>query len=616
MSDPNKPLPPPPAPGTEPEPVARPAKKLDRIISPIALPELHKLFSGAPQFFARSEGHHTGAPHPSVAFPWDIEVEIRDLSDHQQIHDEAWSSVSAWPHITRDVQKNLDAVEEHREKQRAHFLPRCREKPSMLSMQGLERGTMGYQAALEMGVADALQVPEEESSADGGADALAERRRVFLMAKDGLRPLTESILVELLINASTTYHEDPTKHQRPTIELYTELFTRILFPPRRVTDSDDPYSLPVQVEVLIDVLGSSGIWFDFSLVEWRIRLGQILWGPRSEDQILVNNEAAHDFGTQKYWLLLQILLSCELLMRLDAVSANIDHGKEEPSPHAIIRFDKKATASVRWSLILARHWLENIKIEKTNTDVVPDKKAAAGWLSPFKSSSTAKENERDDIDNVQFYGRHQSCQLSGLVHFARKLNWPNIEDIATKISSSGIKIPPSSMQGTPAVGTPRSVSTQHSSSYFSTRSSMRKGLSKQRMSAMVHPQGWLSNSYISGLILPGEGMSHFLISTLLENDETAISRLGEEANLYGGFTYENKSFWSTSCIVGRVLAAGKGAAECMGWVSSEVTPRGPGECWVNIDVELTSQNGMLFSVGRYLGLDEMVCADLLIHYRP
>ena len=28
--------------------------------------EIEKLFSGAPQYFARSEGHYTGAPHPSV----------------------------------------------------------------------------------------------------------------------------------------------------------------------------------------------------------------------------------------------------------------------------------------------------------------------------------------------------------------------------------------------------------------------------------------------------------------------------------------------------------------------------------------------------------------------
>jgi hypothetical protein len=72
---------------------------------------------------------------------------------------------------------------------------------------------------------------------------------------------------------------------------------------------------------------------------------------------------------------------------------------------------------------------------------------------------------------------------------------------------------------------------------------------------------------------------------LLENDGAAVSKLGEEVNLYGGFVYGGKSFWSTACIVGRVLAAGKGASECMGWISSDIAPRGAGEGWVDIDVE-------------------------------
>jgi hypothetical protein len=443
---------------------------------------------------------------------------------------------------------------------------------------------MGYQAALEMGVADFLQ---EENALDADAAAVAQRRMNFLRSKDGVRPLTESALVELLTRSSTAYHGDPANHQRPTIELYTELFTRILFPPSRVIDPNDPYSLPVQIEALIDVLGTGNIWFDFSLVEWRIRLGQILWGPPPEDEILINNEVASNLGDQKYWILLQILLSCELLMRLDAVSASIDH-RVEPKMTEVHRFDKKSTQSVRWSLILARHWLENIKIEKLSPDFAPEKTVPTGWLASFKSAPSAKENEPEDtFDNVQFYGRHQTRQLSGLLHFARNLSWPNIESIAGKILSSEIGV----TEHTPAASTPLSVSTKRSSSYFTTKPRVGRGWSKQRMSAMIHPQGWLSNLYLSGMILPGEGINHFLISTLLESDERAISKLGDEAILYGGFSYEGRSFWSTFCIVGRVLAAGNGASECMGWVSSDITPKGSGESWVNIEVEVPSQAG-------------------------
>jgi hypothetical protein len=138
--------------------------------------------------------------------------------------------------------------------------------------------------------------------------------------------------------------------------------------------------------------------------------------------------------------------------------------------------------------------------------------------------------------------------------------------------------------------------TTQRSSYFgsSARPAINRALSKQqyRRSIIVQPAGWLSRSYLTGLILPGEGLSHFLISTLLENDRSAISRIGDEANLYGGFTYASKSYWSTACVVGRILAAGKGASECMGWLSSAVLPKGTEDGWVNIEVEISPRSGM------------------------
>lgn len=587
----NKPLPPPPPPDTQTaEPPVKAPVKLERIMSPIALPDLQKIFSGAPQFFARSEGHHTGAPHPSVAFPWNTNLEIRDLSDHIQIQDEAWGCVTAWPHITVQVSRNPEATKEHHEKCRAHFLPRCRERPNMLSMQGIERGTMGYQAALEMGVADALEIPNENS--DGSPEVISEHRKKFLNKKDGLRPLTDSMLIDRLLSVSEVYHEDPLKHRRPNVQLYTELFTQLLFPPSRVTDSDDPYSLQVQIEALIKVLAAPMVWVDFTLVEWRIRLGQILWGVSTDsegDEIEINNEVIHEPGTQRYWLLLQVLLSCELLVRLDAISMNIDHGLEAPKLSEIHKFDKNATTSVRWSLLLARAWLENIRIEKPDHEAVPEAKPA-GWLATLTGGGHTEAIAKDGFAGVRFHGRHQARQLSGLLHFARKMAWPGLDDITTKISADGIKIT-DSIQGTPT-GTPLSMSTNRSSSYFSNRRpKARRGPSVHRnISAIIHPAGWLSNSYISGLILPGEGLSHFLISTLLEHDLGAMSRLGEEANLYGGFIYSERSFWSTASIIGRVLAARKGATECMGWISSDVIPNGASEGWVDVDIDTDIQD--------------------------
>jgi hypothetical protein len=99
-------------------------------------------------------------------------------------------------------------------------------------------------------------------------------------------------------------------------------------------------------------------------------------------------------------------------------------------------------------------------------------------------------------------------------------------------------------------------------------------------------------------MLPGDGVCHFLMATLLENDSKAMGRLGSFANLCGGFVYSGKSFWSTSCIVGRVIAAGQGSAECMGWVSSDILPLGINEGWVNIEVEGVAGRLLHTDLGR------------------
>ncbi|KAL3418816.1 hypothetical protein PVAG01_09037 [Phlyctema vagabunda] len=594
MSNPNKPLPPPPAPGTvEPEPTKAPLK-LERIMSPLKTSELHRLFSGAPQFFVRSEEQHDGAPYPLVDYPWDEEPAIRDLRDHIQIQDSAWSSVTAPSRTTRRTSKDTVTPEELHGMNRSHYVPRCRERPNIPSTNGLERGTVGYTASLETAVADALKESPEDL-AEGEAHTLVQRRRQFIQSKDGLRPFSEATLIDRLVDVSVAYQSDLICSDRSTVELYTELFTQLLYPPSRVTDAGNPYSLQVQIEFLLRVLGAPGVWIDFSLVEWRIRLGQILWGPPPEpdpeDGLEINGEDVEP-GAQKFWLLLQILLSCELLVRLDSESQNGEHGQESVKPAALDRLDNSATERVNWSLLLARSWLENIKIERTKPETVVEKKVSSGWLATLTGTSQA-ETEPHAVENMetfQFRGRNQERQLSGLVHFARKLEWPNLEVLLAKVSANGIGITDSA-QGTPAIGTPMSVGTQRSSSYFpSRRPTIRRGLSRpQKISGLIQPTGWLSNSYLSGLVLPGEGMSHFLISTLLENDDDAVTRLGENANLYGGFIYLDRSYWSTSCIVGRVLAGDKRSTECMGWISSNIQPRGAGEGWVNIDVETDEQ---------------------------
>lgn len=613
-ANPNKPLPSPPPPGSEQTrlPPAKPVLRLARIMSTLSYSEMEKLFSGAPQYFARSEGHYTGAPHPSVAFPWDEKLEIRDLTDHTQIEDKAWGCVTAWPHITRDIQGDRSAAKKaSEEKRRAHFYPRCRERPSMLSMAGLEKGSVGFQAALELGVADALQ--EEQWGFENlgtRTPAIMEQRQRMMTSKDGLRHMEESLILEQLIKNGRRYREQHPRERRLSSELYNELFLQILHPPTKVLDHRDPYSLSVQISALVKVLAAPNMWIDFSHVEWRIRLGQLLWGNTTEDEVddgrsAMSHDSTTDVHEERYWLLIQILLSCELLVRLDAITEGEELGIESIKPSEILRFEKDANKSVKWSLHLARAWLENIEVAKTESAEPSHEEKPSGWLATLtKRMSLSHGSQKGEHHREPHYvikGKQVQRQIDGLTHFAKQLRWPDF-DYAKRIADNCRGVTDGTPLATP-LATPGSRHS-HSSSYFAGAASKAEVHSKRvvsrrrKISAALHPSGWLSKSYVSGLMLPGEGLCHFLMATLLENDEDAMAKLGPMANLCGGFVYSGKSFWSTSCIVGRVLAAGKGSAECMGWISSDILPQGLGDGWLNVEVDETA--GM-----RYPGSWEM-----------
>ncbi|KAI8632803.1 hypothetical protein F5Y19DRAFT_462601 [Xylariaceae sp. FL1651] len=562
--------------------------------------EIDKLFSGAPQFFARSQGHGSGAPHPSIAFPLNEELTIRDLTDHTPIEDLAWGCVTAIPRL---IKRDPLSASSPTGKTRPHFNSRCRERPGMLSMQGLEKGTIGYQAALELSVADALQEEQYGFDSIGSkATVIIEQRQRLITAKDGLRHLDDASIMEQLLKVEERHHSGQASWRNKSHELYNDLFRKVLHPPSKVINSKDPYGLAVQIHALVKVLAASNAWIDFSRVEWRIRLGQILWGFPLDDELsdgssINDGNDAQDRSEERYWLLLQILLACELLIRLDAITEGEDAVTDKLNQSDVHRFEKEANTSVRWSLILARSWLENITITKSSA-IPSEPSTPKGWLTTLTNKMNLKHEHMHGAhytDHTQYRhnatadhlyaikGRYPERQVAGLLHFARKLQWPDLEVSATRVSKNARALG----EETP-INTPVPTSDTRRSSYFgSDRASVdirKQPVRRRKIEAALHASGWLSRSYISGLVLPGEGLSHFLMSTLLENDNEAIAKLGPMANLCGGFVYNAKSFWSTACIVGRVLAAGRGSAECMGWISSDIIPQGFGDGWLNITV--------------------------------
>ncbi|CUS09439.1 unnamed protein product, partial [Tuber aestivum] len=582
---------------------------------------IQSLFSGAP-VFAASGKKASGELRPRVIFPFDENAEeLGGLSDCPPIEHAAFSLCSSRPHRTLNGYENTAD----------HGL--VNEEPSMLFFQGIEPGTCGWEFFLKYPVGDAENRDEEEDDdvIDGGGRERGTRRASLGNAKGGLRTVEMGYIVERLKELGEIYHESkskPPNGRKPlprgaqrgilekfsSLELYTNLFTRLLYPPTRITTADfhDPYSLKVQIVALRETLAMEKLWLNFSVVGWRIRLGQILWGENStvestSDQDGEKEAAPPRSDAEKVWLLLQILLACELVVRMDAIVSEANSKDSSVSSvgsrdELLDEFKAIGSGKVEWDITLARRWLENVKLveseavgkeEKTKTPPVPARK---GWFSSRSSeqSPPTDQSESEGGDDESASGRsydalicprNHTRQLSGLLYFARRLQWPQIEALSATLqeklgSPSSFSTPSQSMAATP-LDTPLSVAggsgyfppfarpkrvKELPSSGISFNGSHEKGGKGSAFPRAIGSGGWLSRTYFSGLILPGEGLPHFLISTLLESDASAVEKLGFQANLYSGFQYDGSTWWSSFSTVGKVLAGYEGSREVGGWI--------------------------------------------------
>ncbi|RDA82497.1 hypothetical protein CP532_6861 [Ophiocordyceps camponoti-leonardi (nom. inval.)] len=561
--------------------------------------DLQRLFSGAPQFFARSESHYHGPPHPSVAFPLDEELEIRDLTDHDPISHRAWIGLTAWPHLPRVAAS--DHGHDGGGIGAAHFHIRCSERPNMLSAQGLERGTVGYQAALELATADAL---DEEESAVRGADvdsavrAVDEARRRIVSDAGCLRALPESELLDRL-RRNGELHRANDLSSRDEADSHRDLFESLLRPCGSVVDKAHPCSLPNQVVALLRCLGTPYVWIDLGRVEWRLRIGQVLWGRGGDDG-------------ERYWLLLQILIATELLLRLDAITQGVEYGSGRIKGNDVAYFERGATPAVKWSLLLARSWLENIKLVRQDEDRPPSPSSELSASSDIllleckaSSSSPPQQQQQQQQQHYAIKARYGQRQVDGLIYFAKRLNWPDFDRHAATISQRArrsTETPTSPERSAPP--SPPAESAADTSYYGAWDLSYCLGgthgaqTRRRRLVAALEESGWLSKSYLSGLVMPGDSMGQLLMATLLEKDEEALARLGPLAMLSSGFAYSGRSFWSTSCVVGRVLAAGEGVTECMGWISTPVVPLGiEADGWA-CSIQAQSTRGDIAQLGK------------------
>jgi hypothetical protein len=580
--------------------------------------QLGTLFAGAPQFsITKVEGRST----PTVSHPWGIESG-KDATDTVPLVEPAFAAAT----LHKYASKTLSTPEAT--KQYKGYEVDVVEMPGMLSAQGIEPGTIGFSHFLELPKSDSLVNDLEQSQSS--KDFLESSKNKELMQTNperlGIRPVELNLIYDRLVEFQDMYEVFQDTPEPMTIlnnqssgDLYANLFTKFLTPPGYDDSTEDPTGLQTQIVALLNILKLKGVWYDFSLVEWRIRFGQILW---SEPEPTPEHER-QPLWTEREILLLQITLACELLLRLDAFT-NADAADAEMrlriDPTDVKGSLKIKTRKVDWDLVLARKLLENVSIVRGGDVHGPSSQPKRRGLMSLLSGDAQAEVPQSDFILLP---QHQTQQLAGLLHFAKTIQWPSVDvvskDMARKLgvpdntteaaqpsSPSGRLLDATSPSGISVYGTPLQTplpAHHQTDSYFghvgkptlnrNNSRALRMPLSptlplpqSPSGSALNNVGGWLSRSYLTGLILPGEAITHFLISTLLENDSIAIANLGDSANLYGGFTFGGRTFWSKTSIVGRIMAGVKGSAECMGWISCPKLPENTSERWYSIHSEL------------------------------
>lgn len=540
------------------------------------------------------------------------------------------------------------------------------EVPNMLSMNGWEPGSVGFRYYLELPTADSIRYvgpgqpkPSTEmqkytttlpattvfETMDRYNDPYAECRngtvhsRLQLLCEGptawkriGVREVHVKDMIDRLerlriIRRDYLFDVTGTKTVLNTAslrELYNQLFSKFLHhPPQRLVNDyiEDPSSLKSQIKVLANVLAAPGVWWDLSLVEWRFRIGQVLWEvPPHPDGDLLDPSACPDFerkpwmgrGLERKWFFLQMLIASELLVRLDA-AAHI-HG-ENASKLVVLEKDAQSfnqirSGKVNWDLIAARRFLDSFSITYDPEDPqlrpphalsrhmsLDNKNRRPNFFSLFRRSSVPHAPKTWSAWVTKLGSAHTSRQLEGLLTFAKEIGWPRVEELEkrmqTRIANTDAPSANHNIYGNPVSNViPEGIrNTKSGSMEMNRRSSscwpVYLHLSRSDADE-ANIGGWISRSWLSGFVLPGEGINHLLMATVLENDQAALRRVGALANLYGGFLYENRSWWSKTCVVGRVLSSLDGVKECMGWMSCDVIPSDAiniepfGETWFEI----------------------------------
>ncbi|RKF63489.1 putative helicase-like protein, partial [Golovinomyces cichoracearum] len=190
------------------------------------------------------------------------------LRDHVSVEELAWALFIACK-LSLSSEFENQYYKTYSELIKVDVRSTCREFPNMVSMQGLEKGTIGFQAVHELTISDRLlrhdSMPWEE---------LFSFRRSFIQRKDKSQSFIDAMLVKSLIRISENYYKISLELENTSLELNYDLYPNSLFSSQKFKDKNDLHN---QIYRLVDVLEAPKVLIDFSYEKWRNRLGQILW---------------------------------------------------------------------------------------------------------------------------------------------------------------------------------------------------------------------------------------------------------------------------------------------------------------------------------------------------
>ena len=614
--------------------------------------DIKPLFSGAPHFTIQKSSR--GKALPVAFFLWDKNVELGDLSGCRVLQHESFALSTLHPHLPipgTSRSPDTQCPPEKQEKwKRPGFDLGIYEVPNRLGFEGKEPGTVGFGHFLELPIGDIVRMEEdsekpktpsyEQIAHMSSTEALkvlqhgqgsatvgkhAPRQDRLQLIRDGskswkrlgVRDIEMETIVKRLARISDGHDELVNEGFKVTIldrqsceELYDELFSTVLFPSKEISCGEKRNSMKIQIEAVVKVLTTPGAWIDFSCVEWRLHLGQILWEvpPHDGEDMSGTKESP---GAERKWLFVQLLLSIELVLRLDAalrVGMSDCQSDVHITSYETRHFNELRNTKLEWDLITARRFLDHIRVEHrmpaiSNVPVSPSINHKQSRMSHFKRKMGFQSDTADDgVWNCRLTPRHPELQLEALRLYAELIDWPNrtkvLDALQSKLdgksSEAGnirdkllIDPIPSPGELKPSPYSWNSITP--SNNIFNALNG--RHFVQLRPARRDNPGGWLTRSWLTGLVLPGASTSHLLIASILENDPYAIDMLGTTAALLGGFLLDSRSWWSKSCIVGRVMAPHKGSTESMGCINtpnlSVVDHKGKAfeDGWVTVQIE-------------------------------